>query len=303
MEEDDSSQLESELKELEMKYSNMQKDYDAKIAQIQSEVEESRTNLSKGDSIISKNALKYFDIVYNLKRTSMEKVNALEHQHRINVSQLKLEVAEKNREISTQQSKNAQLFIQNLNSQRTIEDLTLKIEKMQNEVQNSKVSIQKYIDSMKKKEISFHDNILEKITEISERIPKCSKNIRQLHHKIDHIDEDNDKFSEIYQQYIYCIDHLVRSICFLTDSPMDSCPDVQRLIDSPKFLEKFIVECEEKLISYDKETRLKLTKSTDSLSRLLKVKNSEINIPLATVLSNLGAVSLDVVEGLSLIHI
>lgn len=302
MDEEDTSQLEAELKSLETKYADMQKEYDAKISQLQSEVEAARTNLSNQGQVPSKLSSKYFELVYNLKKENMDKVTSLEHQHRINVSQLKLEVAEKNREISTQQSQNAQLFIENLNKNRTIEELTLLIEKMKNDIKNSRSSIKKYVDNITRKEVSVFNKSTQPLENLFNELPTYSKKVRMLQNKIEHLNENDKRFAHDYNQYLLMIDHFVRSICFLTDNPMDCCPSAQHLIDSPKFFERFLLECEEKSKKCYEKSRNALTKSSASLSQLLKVKNTEINLPLANVLSNLGAVSLDVIEEMETHH-
>ena len=294
-------ELKSQIENLNKELEENKKQTEFEVNKLQNEVDSLK---NEAMSILnpSKSLSRMMDSILEIKRKNVEDKTNIEAENKKIVSNLFIQIAESNKRLLQYKAQNAELTIENLDYKSKINQLDIQFNRKTQDVNESQIIFQTQTNDIFQKETKFYNTALSKLNSVDIDVPAIKAKIEA--YKKNHIQllKDAKHFSTDVQEYDYVIDHLIRSISFLTDVPMTKCPTSKDVVNNPELLQKLIQHSYNASTTAKQLARSKLMRSSLSLSQLLKPRASLVSYPVAKVLTNLGAASFDVAEKMEVRH-
>ena len=291
-----------EIQELTLQVQNLtreledhKKQTEITINKIQSEIDNVK-NEAMSVKNPSRALTRMMDSILEIKRKNVEDRTNIEADKKKIVSNLYLQIAESNKRLLQYKAQNAELTIENLDYKSKINQLDIQLNRKSQDVTDSQITFQLRTKDLYKREMDFYNTCISKLDGLDIDVPAMKEKIERYKKNHTQLIEDSKHFSSDVQEYDYVIDHLIRSISFLTDVPMTKCPTSKDVVNNPEVLQKLIQHSYNASTTAKQLARSKLMASSLSLSQLLKPRASLASLPVAKVLTNLGAASFDVAE-------
>ena len=295
-------QLNLEIEKLSRQLEVQKQESENAINKIQTELDIIKNNVMVSKSSPSKTVARIMDKIMEMKRKNVEESANIENENKITISQLRVEIAESNKKLLQHKSQNAELTVENLSYKTKINKLTLLYERKIQDIANSRNTFENRTNELISRETDFYGKCLNRMNQLQHDFPSINNKILSYKKAYTELIEEAKHFETDVQEYNYIIDHLIRSISFLTDVPLTKCPTSKDVLGNPDLLQKFIQHSYNVSTTAKQLARSKLMASSLSLSQILKPRIPSVSLPVAKVLTSLGAVSFDVAEKMESNH-
>ena len=89
-------------------------------------------------------------------------------------------------------------------------------------------------------EESVYEKIIPKLDQNKQKIKRINREIIKFRKDYEQLLKDDNDYVAAIEEYHYVIDHLIRSISFLTEERMTTCPTSHEVLENPELLQRVI---------------------------------------------------------------
>ncbi|OHT09592.1 hypothetical protein TRFO_21479 [Tritrichomonas foetus] len=231
-----------------------------------------------------------------LRRVNKEENTKINTEAQKEISSLQFQIAELKNVIAQQDANNAQLTLENLS-------LKTKIHKLNDELSDKHVEILNYRHSFEEGASQLIQSQMKSHREIIHRLSQAQKEQSKMLEKSEKLMRELKLAREIAAHNETAVHYLANALTTISDMPQSNIPTAADLIDNPDALIDFVKEVET-IIRHERNSLQKeIHETTQTLSNtLVKAQQPPLSRPVARVLTNLGAVILDVTEQMNEEH-
>ena len=251
----------------------------------------------------TKNEKQLLDEIEQLKRSKQEENTKINTDWQKEISELRYEIAELKNSTAQAESINAQLTVENL-------ALKTKLHQIRDELADKHIELMAYTNYSDDGENKFIQNQLESNQKLINKINRARKNQESFIRKFLNMKEnlqygnrDLNDIKQIVDRAEKTVEYLTAALLLVSDVPQSTTPDPLILIENPDILIDFVDGVESSSRYYKNNLQNDVIEATKTLSStMVKAQQPPLSRPVARVLSNLGAVIIDVAEQMNEDH-
>lgn len=240
--------------------------------------------------------------IMELKRKLAEVTTQQNSSIQKEISNLKLTIAQLNNDIAKQDANNAKLTIENLNLINRNQKLFDALEQSAKGTNIIKQSFEHGASSLIQSQLDNHQETTTRLEKMDEQLSQFQIKFRETEEKLHNVQLETAKFKLLNDRNEKAVEYLSRSLSLIADLPI-ICPDARTLAENPDQLIKLVDAAETTCRKEKNALQSELIETSRTLSTTIaKTYQPHLSQPVARVLTNLGAVIMDVSEQMNEEH-
>jgi chromosome segregation ATPase len=219
--------------------------------------------------------------IAELKKQQAESMSRKLTEPQSEISTLRLEIAELKNSLAQRSAENTRLTLDNI-------ELHHQIRAMNEELSQSKSVFEQGASNLIRRQIQIYKTVRRHLRDLD-------ASVGGLANSVGVVEGDRNRYRSLLEQNEKTVEYLSRSLAVVADLPQIRPPTPRELLESPEKVIKLVNSAESNSRREKTELQRSLAETTQSLSVLVDiVHRPPVSRPVAAVLTNLGAVMMEV---------
>lgn len=291
--------MKAEIANLKEMITRITEESEAKIASLNRQIEQMKVNPLEA----TKREAELTEKIIELKKTQAEESAKQNTDSQKEISELRYQIAELKNALASKEAENAGLTLENLDLKKRVDGFQEQFDVQQEEVNRYREAFESGAGGLIKNQITTHKQLIGKVNVLSGAVTQLSDKVAQLKSKVDTLHAEKEKFKFLTDRNEKAVEYMTRSLSLIAELPQVAPPSARELVEDPDALISLVSAAEDACLREKTEMKRRLLEASRSINESMERDHRPpLSQPVARVLTNLGAVMMEVNKQMSEEH-